>query len=349
MWEALPPMYKEIPIGKFIQAPITDFAWYRNHSADNVTLSENVKDRTKRDLFSILKAAGFGEDTIETLEVGYPQFLDNLREAMVSQNAILMRVDWPSVSKNVGHRPANQMKLFINANEVPFPIQLPDGSETYINVGVGGILATDMGAALEGTNFDLRVMGIRGLKVSPEDLNRLQRLHRKKEEGGQQAVEPTPEEQEEFEVVTDDEIIEDVTDENTTASGPIASLVKKALVREKLPTTHARVKVSGQTFHHKARFAKVLSSALRQEIDAECSVRHYRDDVEVQVSVAGSKFTALPAIYGISMYVADQFVDTTKVGVNVDVQPGLSSFGLMESDILDQSLRKIAFDQWRVQ
>jgi hypothetical protein len=105
--------------------------------------------------------------------------------------------------------------------------------------------------------------------------------------------------------------------------------------------------VYGQTFHHKARFAKILSSALRQEIDAECSVRHYKEDVEVQVSVYGSKFTALPAIHGISMYVADRFIQTTKVGVDVDVLPGVSSFGLMDSEVLDNSLRKVAFDCWR--
>jgi hypothetical protein len=252
------------------------------------------------------------------------------------------------------------MKLHLNVNEVPFPIQLPDGSETSIDVGVGDVLAIDMGAALAGTNFKISVMGVRGLSLSPDDKARLERIKRKNDTLNQRQeqtghVEPTPDEQQEFIDITDDEAIDvtdDVIDDDeplSTASGPITSLVKKALVRKYLPTTQAVVKVAGQTFHHKARFAKVLSSALRQEIHAECSVHQHGNDIEVQVAVAGSKFTALPAIYGISTYLADKFVNATKVGVDVDVVLGLSSFGLMKSDVLDQSLRRVLFDQWRIQ
>jgi hypothetical protein len=362
MWEALPPMFRsEIPIGKPIRRQISDFAWYREHKPENVDISETVKSRLKQDLFGILRKEGFGDDAIEILETSYPYFLDNLKEAMVS-TAVLMSVNWPHISKQVSHRPANQMKLHLNVNEVPFPIQLPDGSETSIDIGVGDVLAIDMGAALAGTNFKISVMGVRGLSLSPDDKARLESIKRKNDEIHQRQnqtgyVAPTPAEEQEFIDITDDEPIDitddaiDVTDDEppTTASGPITSLVKKALVRKYLPTTQAVVKVAGQTFHHKTRFAKVLSSALRQEIGAECSVHQRGDDVEVQVAVAGSKFTAIPAIYGISMYVADQFLDVTKVGVDVDVVPGISSFGLMKSDVLDQSLRKVSFDQlWRL-
>jgi hypothetical protein len=359
MLDALPPMFRsEIPIGKPIRRQISDFAWYREHKPENVDISDTVKSRIKQDLIGILRKQGFGDDAIEILETSYPYFLDNLKEAMVS-TAVLMRVDWPHISKQVSHRPANQMKLHLNINEVPFPIQLPDGSETSINIGVGDVLAIDMGAALAGTNFKISVMGVRGLNLSPDDKSRLERIKRKNDELNQRQentghVEPTPDEEQEFIDLTDYpiDVTGEVVDDNeplSTASGPITSLVKKALIRKYLPTTQAVVKVTGQTFHHKTRFAKVLSSALRQEIDAECSVHHRGNDVEVQVAVAGSKFTAIPAIYGISMYVADQFLDATKVGVDVDVVPGLSSFGLMESDVLDQSLRKVSLDQlWRL-
>jgi hypothetical protein len=73
-------------------------------------------------------------------------------------------------------------------------------------------------------------------------------------------------------------------------------------------------------------------------------VRHHNDDVEVQVKVYGTKISSVPAIYGISTDVAERFLDATKVGVDVEVEPGMSNFNLIESEVLDESLRKVALD-----
>ena len=71
-------------------------------------------------------------------------------------------------------------------------------------------------------------------------------------------------------------------------------------------------------------------------------MRNSEDDVQVQVKVFGSEFNTLLAVHGIATEVADQFIQTTKVGVDVDVEPGLSCFGLTESSVLDTSLRKVS-------
>jgi hypothetical protein len=143
-------------------------------------------------------------------------------------------------------------------------------------------------------------------------------------------------------------IPEPVEPETTTASeGPITSIVKRALLRQILPKTQAIVKVNGLELNYKAQFARVLASALRQEIDANCSVRHQDDDIEVQVEIYGSKMASLPAIFGISKYLAGEFLNITKMGVDVEVVPGISELEVIESEILDQSFRKVAFDCWR--
>jgi hypothetical protein len=137
-------------------------------------------------------------------------------------------------------------------------------------------------------------------------------------------------------------------EEPTVASdGPITKIVKRALLKKMLPMTQAVVKVNGQTFDYKAQFARVLASALRQEVDAECSVRHQDDDIEVQVEIYGSKVVSLPAIFGISKYLADEFLNLTKIGIDVEIVPGVSELEVIESEVLDQSFRKVAFDCWR--
>jgi hypothetical protein len=123
--------------------------------------------------------------------------------------------------------------------------------------------------------------------------------------------------------------------------------VKRALLKKVLPITQAVVKVNGQTFDYKAQFARILASALRQEIDAECSVRHQDDDIEVQVEICGSKVAALPAIFGISKYLTDEFLNLTKIGIDVEIVSGVSELEVIESEVLDQSFRKVAFDCWR--
>jgi len=333
LWELLPEQFRnEIPIGKRINQPISNFGWYHNYDPHDVVFKPDVQRMTKDILFKGL-ADYFDAETIATFDSGYAEFLDNLKVAIL-HHSILVQVNFPNVSGKISQRRSNEMEVEVIPGEVQYPVTMPDGSKVHVYINVGKVLFHDLGTSVNAAK-QISVFLVRHLTLSTESQRLLHQAKKERAKAEEIASTINPEEKE-----------EDI-ETKTSSDGRITRIVKRAILRERLPLTNAVVKVDGQTFHHKARFAKVLSSALRQEIDAECSVRHQGDDVEVQVAVYGSKFTTLPAIYGISMYIADRFLHATKVGVDVDVVPGLSSFGLMESDVLDSSFRKVAFDSWR--
>lgn len=135
---------------------------------------------------------------------------------------------------------------------------------------------------------------------------------------------------------------------STASDGPITKIVKKALLKNLLPTTSATIKVIGQTFEHKVQFAKILSSALRQEIDAECSIRQANQEIEIQANVCGSKVIVLSAIFGISKCIANEFLSHTKTGIDIEVRAGVSNLDIISSDIMDNTFRKVVLASWRV-
>lgn len=139
-----------------------------------------------------------------------------------------------------------------------------------------------------------------------------------------------------------------IPEQANASDGPITKIVKRALLKTVLPKTQAIIRVSGQTFEHKVQFARVLASALRQEIDAECSVRNKNEDIEIQAEIYGSQITVIPAIFGISKYLSDRFLRITKIGVDIDIDSGISGLPVIKSEILDSTFRKVAFDCWRI-
>ena len=348
LWEQLPVQFREeIPIGKRINQPITNFSWFKNYSPSDIVFTNDVRSMTKRLLFQKLSQY-FDESTLKTIEQGYDVFLDNLKTAILT-SSILIQVNFPNVSETVKNRRSNEMQVEVGGMDVPYPISA--NNEIYISVGK--LLFHDLGASINPVKR-ISVFLARHLDLSThsqaqlrEAQLRLQVQEAEKEEARKAKGREYAAKSRSTKKELKEQQKEDLKEPKKASDGPITRIVKKAILRESLPLTNAIVKVYGQTFHHKVRFAKVLSSALRQEIDAECSVRQENDDVQVQVSICGSKFASLTAIHGISMYVADRFIESTKVGVNVDVIQGISSFGLMESEVLDTSLRKVAFDCWR--
>jgi hypothetical protein len=344
LWAQLPQQFRdEVPIGKRINQPITNFTWFKNYTPSDVVFTPDVRAMTKKLLFDKL-AQYFDAETLKAIEPGYDRFLDNLKEAILN-SSILIQVNFSNVSQKIANRRANEMQVEVGGMEVPFPT----GPAGDVLISVGKLLFHDLGASVNPTKR-LSVFLARHLDLSTYSQAQLRQAQLKmmadeasKEEArkakGREYSAKTRAAKKEVKLVQEPK--------KEASDGPITRIVKKAILRKKLPLTQAVVNVYGQTFHHRARFAKILSSALRQEIDAECSVRQENNEIQVQVQVYGSKFPSLTAIHGISMYVADRFTETTKVGVDVEVLSGLSSFGLMESEVLDSSLRKVAFDCWR--
>lgn len=337
LWERLPEEYRnEIPVGQPINRPMSDFSWFARYDPSQIIISENVIHKTREEQFrhglELANPRLYDEQIDEIIDYSYNDFLENLKVAILN-DGILERVDFPGISKDITHRPSNQMLTTVNPGFVKVPYR---GFE--FSVKVAFVKMHDIGAAYR-NRPQLSVFMIRTISIDSATAKWLQQIW----QGVEAESEPVPSEVEEplLEVKP-----EDITE---GSDGPITKIVKRAIIRQNCPLTQAVVEISGQTLHHKVRFAKILSSALRQEIDAECSVRHQDDDVEVQVKVYGTKISSLPAIYGISTDVAEKFLDATKIGVDVEVKPGISSFGLIETDVLDESFRKVAFDSLRLQ
>jgi len=314
LWEMLPEAFRsEVPVGKRINQPISNFSWYNSYGPQDIHISNTVKDNLWMSLSRM-----FDGKTMEFLAPGYNQFLDNLKTSILN-DSILVQVNFSPVSAQVERRMANEMRLEVHPPEIAFPA---GDSEVYIHIDK--VILTDLGTRVS-SKHQLSVLG-----VWPSASNKFR---------GYKAPEtPTP----------PPLPVQPVEPEATTASdGAITKIVKRALLKKLLPQTEAIVKVNGQDFDYKTQFARILASALRQEIDAECSVHNRDDDIEIQVKVYGSKMASLPAIFGISKYLAGEFSDLTKISVGVLVAPGVSGLEVIESEVLDQSFRKVAFDCWR--
>jgi len=327
LWEKLPEEFRnEVPVGRQIGQPITNFAWYNAYKPDEINISGNVKAKAQTTLTQRLYESGVSEDQLAHAD--WNQFFENLKGAILSDGCILDRVTFASPSKQVEKRITNEMHVDVQPPEISLPI---DGSQ--IPIKLNHVILTDLGTRLHTTVRELSVMGIYPSARS--------RHYKMPAAVPQQAPPPPP-------VVPPMAVQEPVEPEAITASdGPITSIVKRALLRQILPKTQAVVKVNGLELNYKAQFARVLASALRQEIGADCSVRHQDDDIEVQVEIYGSKMASLPAIFGISKYLAGEFLNLTKMGIDIEVVPGVSELDVIESEVLDQSFRKVAFDCWR--
>jgi hypothetical protein len=300
LWEMLPEEFRnEIPVGKRINQPISNFSWYKRYSPENIVFSTAVKDNIWKGLSRL-----FDPKVIEYLKPGFEQFLQNLQNAILN-NSILVTVNFSPVSTQVAKRYSNEMRMEVHPSEVAFPA---GDSEVLINIDK--VILTDLGTRIPAKN-QLSVLGV---WVSNSGNSR---------------------------TFTIPEI-------STASDGPITKIVKRALLKNLLPITTSTIKVTGQTFEHKVQFAKVLASALRQEIDAECSIRHKNQDVEIQANVCGSKVIVLSAIFGISKCIANEFFQHTKTGIDIDVRYGISDLDIISSEIMDNTFRKVALASWRI-
>jgi hypothetical protein len=310
-WDLLPEEFRnEIPIAQVIDKPLSSFSWYKQYSPE-IRINTNVYNKTKDALINNLSRLfdKTGRFSGQELISKIDSGFDKFMDNL--QDAIFNK---GIIHKVNFSRPSESVKNRIN-NQMKLEVIIPDipfpfgDSEILIHTNI--VALTDLGT---GTVANPRkVLSLYFVENPTLSLSRR-------------------------EILNDQEIHN---------AGIITNIIKRAILKKSLPTTHAIVKVNGQTFHHKTQFSRILSSALRQEIDADCSVRNDGDDIEVQVAVCGSKTASLMAIYGISTYLADEFLNTTKIGVGVDVVPGISNLDVIESGVFDQSFRKVAFDCWR--
>jgi hypothetical protein len=342
MWNQLPEQFQKIPIGPRINQPITDFEWFANYNPSQIYISNTVYEDTKSEMRKALERGHLESDISDLIiTYGFDDFIENLKVAIL-QNSILLQVRFPDVSAKITHRRVNEMLIDVQPGFIALPVMSYD---FYIHIGL--VRLHDLGASTNPTP-QLSVAMVRHIRLSTDTIRALKDKWRENKGFEKTLQEPIGQETESETIEQQVEGTKKKDEESTTASDRITRIVKRALLRECLPITPAIVKVDGLEFHHKARFAKLLASALRQEIDAECSVKNNGDDIEVQVFATGSKMNVVPAIFGISTYIAQKYLKTTKAGIEVEIQPGYSTFETISSETLDQSFRKVAFDQWRL-
>jgi hypothetical protein len=135
------------------------------------------------------------------------------------------------------------------------------------------------------------------------------------------------------------------------ASGPIEKMVRRAIYKKALPTTRVLTTIgsSNLPFHTRVRFAKILSSALRTELDAESSIHNYDDKIEIESDISGSQSAVMRAVKGLSEGISEAFeLSTEKCGeykISTRVFANVkSAYALIDSGTMETSFRKFAFD-----
>src|SRR5690606_24701876 len=100
-------------------------------------------------------------------------------------------------------------------------------------------------------------------------------------------------------------------------------------------------------FHNRVRFAKILSSALRIELDGESSIHNYNDKIEIECDIAGSEKNVLMAARGMCDGITNAFeLATSKYKIGTRVFPGVkSAYALIDSGTMETCFRKFAFEQ----
>lgn len=126
------------------------------------------------------------------------------------------------------------------------------------------------------------------------------------------------------------------------------NIIKTAVYDSKLPKTRVLIRVGSNNLSLpvRVRFAKILSTALRIEIEADASIHNYKNNVEVECDIYGSEKNVLSAVRGVCEAVSEAFEESTnKYKVATTIFPNVkSSYALVSSDFMESCFRKFAFE-----
>jgi hypothetical protein len=134
-----------------------------------------------------------------------------------------------------------------------------------------------------------------------------------------------------------------------TASGPAEKLVKRAIERSTLPLTKVLLAIASDApFAAQVRYANILSSALRSEIDADVSIHQNGKKIELECDVYGNKAAAINVVDGISGIISSAFCSATKkaggfvVRANVYTDIKSSEYDILDAQTSETNFRKFA-------
>jgi len=128
------------------------------------------------------------------------------------------------------------------------------------------------------------------------------------------------------------------------SAGRLEKMIRTAVEEDILPVTRTLISFDPEVpLYLRVRFAHVLSSALDEEVGADTSLHYGEGTVQIECDVRGSEEPVTMAVFGISEGVSAAFEMATGTYVKTAVCPDCkSAYGVLESDISDESFRKFA-------
>lgn len=311
------PKDLDVPISTNIKQPITNFKWFSRFSKSDIYVSDTVKETIKRTILKQLTSTINGLDKVvaeDIVNAGIDEFVNIIKLNLLTSNTILNSYSFPSVK----NEREIEMVADVNMGVINFPAPL------NIRVDLPHLLFHDLA-----TRYG--VQAINKLTIfKPANMTVEVGKAEKKEPA--KANEPAK----------DDNYPESVL----AFDGTLSNIVKNAIIRETLPKTRILITTSGNS-NYLLKFAKILVSALREELNADSSSVHLNNNVvEVETDIYGSKTASDLAVKEITYNVADQFIKEFKHNIGIiDFEVNASSkLKLVSSNDFDNAFRKIDLD-----
>src|SRR5690606_9144634 len=232
LWDLLPDDFKEqVPIRKNVEVPITSIPWFRKYSPNNIRESSTVKNILAVNLAKMFSKYFTTEQSKQLVVSGIDEFINNLKYSILN-DSIFIYADFPDVSKQVTHRPSNEMMIRVYCPKVSFPI-----GDRSIDLSLGKIELTDMSVSVTGNrrSHDLRLGKVDMIEPTPESSAQLIELAQSVNQPKIEQPVPEPEPQPKPPELQKDE--GEVDDIGIFASGPLSKIIRKAILEKTLPKT----------------------------------------------------------------------------------------------------------------
>jgi hypothetical protein len=111
---------------------------------------------------------------------------------------------------------------------------------------------------------------------------------------------------------------------------------------EKLPISRVLISISDGEEPYLLRYAKILSTAMRNELSAESGI-HYQDgNVEIETDISGSMPNVIRAVSGVSQGISEAFEDMSGAKISVAIRSGKSELPLVDAKTMENGFRKFA-------
>ena len=340
------PKEIDIPVGQWVNTPIWQSVWLsQNYDITDVDITDKAREHLLTKVAMLLKnrSKAIGktpEEIDQIMQTNGQEFIWNIARAALTQSYV-RRYDFAQVSEG-RRREVGQMRLILNVGAVRLP-GLEPGEEYWINMPE--VWFTD--SSPMGNDSPLSLM--RAQKISIAQWRSVE----KSRERMQQYMDQSPEAEEEPPQETSmahrvDELQKLAETMKPSPEGPLQKIVRRAALAQKLPLTKTLITLDKDTpFEFRVRFARILNTALRNELEAECSVHHDGENIEVEADLYGSEKPALKAVAAVTSGITTAFKDASGVAVQTHVYPGIKSkYSLIEANVTEAAFRKFALQVW---